>query len=41
MSAWNSDAVSSLIEESGVVKICLAGHDHPGKYLYRHGAYSR
>ena len=39
MSAWNSDAVSSLIEESGVVKICLAGHDHPGKYLYRHGVH--
>lgn len=39
MSAWNSDAVSSLIEESGVVKICLAGHDHPGKYLYHHGVH--
>jgi len=39
MSAWNSDAVSSLIEESDVVKICLAGHDHPGKYLYHHGVH--
>jgi hypothetical protein len=35
MSAWNSDEVSDLIESSGCVKICLAGHDHPGHYHYR------
>lgn len=33
MSAWNADEVSAVLEDSGVVKICLAGHDHPGKYF--------
>jgi len=33
MSAWNADEVSALFEEyCATVKICLAGHDHPGDY---------
>jgi manganese-dependent ADP-ribose/CDP-alcohol diphosphatase len=39
MSAWNADQVSKIIEDSGCVKICLAGHDHPGMYNYRHGVH--
>jgi hypothetical protein len=39
MSAWNSDEVSDLIESSGCVKICLAGHDHPGMYHFRNSVH--
>ena len=39
MSAWNSGAVAELMERSGVVKICLAGHDHPGKYHKQGGVH--
>jgi len=39
MSAWNADSVSKLIEDSGCVKLCLAGHDHPGMYCFHHGVH--
>ena len=32
MSAWDSDAVSATLESFDCVKVCVAGHDHPGGY---------
>ena len=33
MVAWNADAISAYFFESKseTVKICVAGHDHPGR----------
>ena len=36
MVAWNADAISSYFEsKSETVKMCVAGHDHPGGYINR------
>ena len=36
MVAWNADAISAYFEsKSETVKICVAGHDHPGGYIQR------
>jgi len=36
MVAWNADVISSYFEsKSGTVKVCVAGHDHPGGYIQR------
>ena len=32
MAAWNCDEVSALLEASPAVALCVAGHDHPGRY---------
>jgi len=32
MSAWDADAISALLEARECVKVCVAGHDHPGGY---------
>ena len=32
MSAWRSDEVSQTLESFDCVKVCVAGHDHPGGY---------
>ena len=36
MVAWNADVISSYFEsKSETVKVCVAGHDHPGGYIQR------
>ena len=32
MSAWDADAISATLERFECVKVCVAGHDHPGGY---------
>lgn len=32
MSAWDADSISETLESFECVKVCLAGHDHPGGY---------
>ena len=32
MAAWNCDEISALLEASPAVALCVAGHDHPGRY---------
>ena len=32
MAAWNCDEISALLEACPAVALCVAGHDHPGRY---------
>jgi hypothetical protein len=32
MASWNCDEVSELLESCPAVMLCVAGHDHPGRY---------
>ena len=32
MSAWDADTISETLESFECVKVCVAGHDHPGGY---------
>ena len=35
--SWNGDEVATLLEDSGVVVLALAGHDHIGGFAMRGG----